>query len=205
MSQSPAKMIGALAATLVCVWTGSASAQAMDSMAVGSGYSASDAELGSPTELRVELRGRVEARCDVVSPPAPMMQLSLNSAGQVDAPFALDCNAPFLLRVRSQSGGFANREAQLASQRLKLYEVGVSVETDNGRSDLGWCRSADLTDQAGGQCAYAPTADRGWSSGESTAINQTGVLRLRWSDKDEGPGLFGAYRDTITIEVEVRS
>src|SRR3546814_19646281 len=37
--------------------------------ALGAGYTAHDAPLGDPTELRIDLRGDVPARCRLASPP----------------------------------------------------------------------------------------------------------------------------------------
>ena len=48
-------------------------------------------------------------------------------------------------------------------------------------------------------------ATRGWSSGDETAIDQTGTVRLRWEENKSGAPLLGDYRDTIVIELEVRS
>ena len=157
-------------------------------------FSAIEAPLGAPTELAIELRGRVAARCELVTPPRPS-GLALRAAGSAESEFKFDCNAPFTVKVRSANGGFASDG--LLSARLP-YELSIRLGTDAGQRDLGWCDSASLG--AGGACAFG--GSRGWSSGDDTAIDQDGRLRLRWR---EGAPLTGAYRDTITIELEVRS
>ncbi|GAA0647704.1 hypothetical protein [Brevundimonas lenta] len=209
MNQSFASLTVALVATATLASAGAASAQsfaAADLAAFGPGYSASDAPLGAPTELRIDLRGRIEARCELVTPPAAMTQLHLTDPGQAQASFALDCNTPFVLRVRSNHGGFTNEEASVGVEPVLPYEVAVEVETDMGRQDLGWCEAAALTDTPDSACIYAPTAaERGWSSGEATAIGQRGSLRLRWTENQSERPLLGAYQDTVVIELEVRS
>ena len=207
MSRSLASLIGALAATGLLAVAGVAVAEPSDLLANGAGYTASDAPLGSPTELRIDLKGRVEARCDLTAPPAPMDNMALDHAGEVRSDFDIDCNAPFILRVVSGAGGFANRHATPGIETLKPYQMSVAVGTDEGRQDLGWCEASDLAANAAGDgCAYsAGSAAGGWSSGEATAIDQTGALRLRWDDKTTGAPLLGDYRDTIVIELEVRS
>src|SRR5690606_485061 len=91
-------------------------------------------------------------------------------------------------------------------EALAPYELSVALRTDEGLHDLGWCDAAALTDAATGGCDYAPnSATRGWSSGDETAIDQTGTVRLRWEENKSGAPLLGDYRDTIVIELEVRS
>lgn len=209
MSQSLASLIGALAATTLLAGAGAASAETIgagNTAALGSGYTATDAPLGSPTELRIDLKGRVTARCELVTPPAPIGRLPLDRAGESQAAFAIDCNAPFILRVRSGEGGFASVDPTPGIETLMPYQVSVAVGTDAGRQDLGWCDAAALTNTAAAGCVFSPAAaSRGWSSGDATAIDQTGALRLRWEEKTSGAPLLGAYRDTIIIELEVRS
>lgn len=158
-------------------------------------FSADEAALGAPTQLAIDLRGRVAARCELVTPPRPS-GLQLRTAGAADSEFHIDCNTPFTVKVRSANGGFAS-EGDLLTARLP-YEVGLRLGTDAGQRNLGWCDSTALG--AASSCAFGVA--RGWSSGDDTAIDQAGSLRLRWRD---GAPLTGAYRDTITIELEVRS
>lgn len=208
MSRSPASLIGALAATAMLAAAGAVSAEpsGADAMAMGAGFSTMDAPLGSPTELRIDLQGRVAARCELVTPPAPMSRLALTRDGESQAAFAIDCNAPFIMRVRSGEGGFASVDPTPGIATRVPYEVSVAVGTDAGRQDLGWCDAAALTDAAVGACAFSPAAaSRGWSSGDAAAIDQTGAVRLRWQADPEGAPLLGDYQDTITIELEVRS
>ena len=207
MSRSLASLIGALAATGLLAVAGVAVAEPSDLLANGAGYTASDAPLGSPTELRIDLKGRVEARCDLTTPPSPMDNMAVAQAGEAHSDFAIDCNAPFILRVVSGSGGFANTQASPGIAPLKPYQLSVALGTDEGRQDLGWCQASDLSANAAATgCAYSPgSATGGWSSGEATAIDQTGSLRLRWDDKTTDAPMLGEYRDTIVIELEVRS
>ena len=203
MARPFASLIGALAATGALAAAGSCLA---DTAAYGSGYSASDAPLGAPTELRVDLRGRVAPRCDLTTPLTGLDGFDLNKSGQAQGAFAIDCNAPFRLRVRSERGGFGG-DAQLAGvEPLAPYQMAVTVGTDAGRQDLGWCDAAALGAQASGACAYGANAPAGgWASGDAVAIQQTGAVSLRWQAPGEGQARLGAYQDVIVIELEVRS
>jgi hypothetical protein len=170
--------------------------------AFGPGYSA-DAPLGAPTELQIDLRGEVPARCRMTSPPALGGHLDFNRSGDAQSKFGLDCNAPFELSVRSGGGGFVATGSAEGAGVLLPYEVAVSVDTDTGTDALGWCRANQLTDAAEGQCAFG---GKGWSSGDATAIDRTGTLKLRWSaPADGGVPPAGDYRDTIAINVAVRA
>ena len=209
MSHLHASLIGALAATTMLAWSGAASAETSavrPLAALGSGYSADDAPLGAPTELRIDLQGRIAARCELITPPALAARLALGRAGSAQAAFSIDCNAPFRLRVRSRAGGFASVDPTPGIEALAPYEASVSVGTDAGPQELGWCDAAALTDAGAGGCDFSPSSgDHGWSSGEATAINQTGALRLRWTEAAADAPRLGDYRDTIVIELEVRS
>ena len=80
------------------------------------------------------------------------------------------------------------------------------MRTDDGLRELDWCDADALTDDAVGGCEYAPNAaNGGWSSGDATAIDKTGSVRLRWNDQGEGAPMLGQYRDNIIIQLEVRS
>ena len=171
--------------------------------AIGPGYSAAGAPLGAPTELQIELRGEVPARCRVTTAPAFGGRIDFNKAGDVQSQFGLDCNAPFLLSVRSGQGGFASQGVQAGAASLLPYETAVDVDTDSGTNALGWCQSSQLTDSAAAQCAFGPN---GWSSGDATAINRTASLRVRWAGPTNGEApVAGEYRDTIVVNVAVRS
>ncbi len=172
--------------------------------ALGAGYTAHDAPLGLATELRIDLRGEVAARCRMSAPPMLAQQLDFNHQGQAQANFGLDCNAPFQLRVRSGEGSFAADETREGIASHIPYELSVDVDTDAGRHALGWCGADQLSDQSSGGCVFG--AGAGWSSGDATAIGRTGTMKLRW----EGPGeakapALGRYRDTIIVELSVRS
>lgn len=199
------KLIGALAAAIAFAWAGSAFA-ADPIGALGAGYTAADAPLGAPTELRVDLRGQVAARCDLTAPPAIGGRLDFGQAGQVQSSFAIDCNTPFILRVRSRHGAFAGVDPTPGVATETPYEVAVDVGTNAGRRSLGWCQSAALSDQPVGGCAFAPgAADGGWSSDDAIAIDQTGTVRLRWDAPDDSAPRLGSYGDIIVIELEVRA
>lgn len=192
---------GALIAAVVA-----APALAADVSAAGAGYTAADAPLGAPTELRIDLRGQVTARCEVVTAPQPFEGLALNRPGRAESGFSIDCNAPFLMRVRSEGGGFLNPAPTPGIEPLLPYEVSVAVNTDHGRQDLGWCDSRALGRTPAGACPYAAgAAGGGWSSGDAVAIDQTGRLRVRWRENRSERALLGAYGDVIVIELEVRS
>lgn len=171
--------------------------------AIGPGYSAAGATLGAPTELQIELRGEVHARCRMTSPPRLGGQIDFNRAGSAQSRFGLDCNTPFLLSVRSGHGGFASQGNLEGVAPMIRYEMAVDVDTDSGMNALGWCQSAQLADDAGPQCAFGP---QGWSSGDATAINRTASLAVRWSAPTERDApVLGEYRDTIIVNVAVRS
>ncbi|HEX7694646.1 MAG TPA: hypothetical protein VF409_09160, partial [Sphingomonas sp.] len=131
--------------------------------AFGPGYSATGAPVGAPTELQIDLRGEVRARCRMTSPPALPGRLDFNHSGVTRSRFALDCNAPFSFSVRSGHGGFASRGSAEGVAPLIPYEIAVDVDTDSGMNALGWCRSGQLADSNEAQCAFGP---QGWSSGD---------------------------------------
>lgn len=173
---------------------------------IGPGYSAADAPLGAASELRIEVKGRVPARCELTSPPVLSAQLPIERAGETESTFAIDCNAPFLLKVRSGAGGMASVEPVQGITTLLPYELAVAVGTDSGRRDLGWCRSSALAGGAADGCAFSASgAKGGWSSDDATAIDQTGTVRLRWRDTPPETPLVGSYSDTIIIALELRS
>lgn len=183
--------------------TGVASAAEPDAGALGSGYTASDAPLGASTDLRIELSGTVSARCRMTSKPALAERPDLTHAGEMQAQFGLDCNTPFQLRVRSGEGGFSPESRREEIRRVVPYEIAVSVETDSGANALGWCGADQLAQPQGGSCAFGSD---GWSSGDATAINRTGTMRLRWNAPGTADALpAGRYRDTIIVELAVRS
>ncbi len=182
----------------------SASAADLGVAALGSGYTASDAPLGAPSELTVDLRGEVPARCRLASPPVLAQRLDFNQAGDVQAHFGLDCNAPFQLRVRSGEGAFVTDHARQGIASRIAYDLSVDVDTDEGLSALGWCRADQLTDRGTGGCTFG--SGDGWSSGDATAIEKTGTMRLRWNGPREGDeAVLGRYRDTIVVELAVRA
>lgn len=180
-----------------------ASAAEPDAAALGTGYTASDAPLGAPTELRIQLSGTIAPRCRMTSAPALSGQPDLTREGEMRAQFGLDCNTPFRLRVRSGQGGFSAQDPREGNARLIPYEMAVAVNTDSGANELGWCRADQLADQ-GGSCAFG--SREGWSSGEATAINRTGAVQLRWAAPTSTGALpLGRYRDTIVVELTVRA
>lgn len=205
MTQSLAKLTGALVASAGLAWTGVAAAEPLNAAALGAGYSAADAPLGAPTELRIDLRGQVAARCEVV-PPAAMGRIRLSDAGQVSGSFGIDCNTPFILRIKSANGGMTAVQPLQGIAPRTDYRLGVEVGTNAGRQDLGWCASTELAPDAGGGCAFGAAGPLGgWSSGEAIAIRQSGEIHMRWDGQDSGAPRLGAYQDNIVIEVEVRS
>ena len=174
-----------------------------DSSAFGPGYSAGEAQLGAPAELRIDLRGEVRPRCRMTSVPSFSGRLDFNRSGDAQSRFGLDCNAPFLFSVRSGEGGFAARGMQQGAARLIPYEISVDIDTDSGRNALGWCRSDQLADRNDAACVFGAS---GWSSGDATAINRTGSFSVRWSAQSEGQApALGKYRDTIVVDVAVRA
>lgn len=194
-------------AAIATAWAATAAAPstARDLGETGAGYTASDAPLGAPTELRIDLIGRVEAHCEL-TPPTPVGGLTFGSAGEIRGAFAIDCNTPFNLRVRSDGGAFVLLDAAPGSAAHVPYRVSLTLETDAGHRDLGWCDAAALTLTSSGVCPYgAGSIGQGWSSGDDTAIGKTGSLRLRWDEPQPGETVAGRYGDIIVIELEVRS
>lgn len=205
MSPSLNKLIGGLAATTLLGWGGAAVA-ADPIAAFGAGYTSMDAPLGAPTELQVDLRGQVAARCDLTTPPVLSGRLDFNRAGQVQSAFSIDCNTPFILRVRSRNGAFASVDPTPGIAPATPYEVSLEVGTDAGRQNLGWCASPALAESGAGACAFSPAAVAGgWSSGDAIAIDQSGSIRLRWDQPEADAPRLGAYGDVIVIELEVRA
>lgn len=173
--------------------------------ALGAGYSEADVLLGAPTELRITLKGEIAARCRMASPPALVAgQLDFNRSGDATAKFGLDCNAPFEMRVKSSAGAFVAEQGIGSVARQIPYQLSVDVDTDSGRSALGWCESFQLSDHHGSGCAFG--AGGGWSSGGATAINRSGTMNLRWEVAGESDTPApGYYRDTIVVELAVRA
>ena len=183
---------------------GVASAAEPDARALGGGYTADDAPLGAPTELRIDLRGAVAPRCRLTSAPSVSEHPDLTREGEVQANFGLDCNTPFTLRVRSGEGGFAAEQAHGGAVRKVPYEISVALDTDAGANALGWCGADQLSASQAGACAFGTGGS--WSSGDATAINRAGTMRLRWKAPGE-TGILpaGRYGDTIVVELAVRS
>lgn len=200
-----ASLIGAFAASAALACAGAASAE-MAPGALGAGYTSADAPLGASTELEIHVRGRVSARCEVATSPTGLDRVDMGGRGQTRGVFGIDCNTPFIFRVRSEHGGFAGDAGLSGVQPLAPYQMQVELGTDQGRQNLGWCNAAALSESPTGACAFASSAtEGGWSSRDAVAINETGAVTLRWDAPPEGEARAGAYRDTIIIELEVRS
>ena len=205
MTHSLNKLIGGLSGAILLGFAGTAAASE-PLAALGAGYSSMDAPLGAPTELQVELRGQVAARCDLTAPPALGGHLNFGRSGRVQSAFAIDCNTPFVMRVRSRHGAFVSAEPAPGAAARTPYEIHVEVGTDAGRQNLGWCESASLGDEGAGSCAYASRAvGGGWSAGDATAIEQSGSIQMRWDEPEADAPRLGSYSDVIIIELEVRA
>ena len=192
----PVALLGAFGSSSAC-------AADVDVAQIGPGYTEVGAALGPATELQIDLKGDVSARCRMASPPSAGKRLDFTSSGDVRSAFTLDCNTPFRLSVRSAQGGFAATEQHEGTASLIAYDMAIAVDTDAGMQALGWCSAEELSERAVGGC---PFAGRGWSSGDATAINKTGSLTVRWNAAREGEKVaLGEYRDTIIIDVAVRS
>ncbi|MBN8551632.1 MAG: hypothetical protein J0L52_01895 [Caulobacterales bacterium] len=199
------KLIACLVTATAVSWAGSALA-ADPLAALGGGYTAGDAPLGEPTELHIDLRGEVAPRCDLVTPPVFGGRLDFNRAGAIQSAFRIDCNTPFTLRVRSRHGAFASTDPTPGVAEATPYEVGVEVGTDSGRQNLGWCASTMLSEDGSAACGFGPAAtDRGWSSQDAIAIDQSGTIRVRWDAPDADAPRLGSYSDIIVIQLEVRA
>ena len=197
-------IVGSLAC-LAMVGLAADAVASSDAAGAGPGYSSADAPLGEAVELAVDIRGRVAARCELVAPPQFTGDFNLNRDGEMRSPFQIDCNAPFEMRVRSDSGGLAALEESVGAATLVPAAISVDLGTDAGTQVLGWCQSDQLS-QGGVGCAFG--GEQKWSSGNDTAINRSGVLRMQWRGSESQPGerpAYGRYRDTIVIEVGARS
>ena len=207
MSRPFASLIGAFVASTVLACAGSVLAEPM-SGDLGAGYTSIDAPLGAPTELQIKVGGRVPARCEVGQPARGLDAMDVGRSGVAEGAFGIDCNTPFIFRVRSMSGGFASDSSLQGVQTLAPYQVQVELGTDHGRQNLGWCDAASLSaaSSVSGACQFGPaSADGGWSSKTAVAIEETGSLKLRWDAPSDGEARLGAYHETIIIELEVRS
>jgi hypothetical protein len=108
------------------------------------------------------------------------------------------------LRVRSGEGAFVAEHMREGIAPRIAYDLAVDVDTDAGFQALGWCRADQLADAESGGCAFGTV--NGWSSGDATAIDRTGTMRLRWNAPREGDDpVLGRYRDTIVVELAVRA
>jgi hypothetical protein len=200
MARSITSIASAIALTATLAFAGQAAADP----AYGPGYTANDAPLGDAAEVKIELVGRVSARCEVSTASINMTGLRLGGEGSASGDFNIDCNAPFSLHVASERGGMASETPLPGVLALLPYELSVDVATDLGSQDLGWCSASAVAASPVGSCSFGQ-ATGGWSSGDGVAIGKTGSLKLRWNGPGEGEGRLGDYADVITITLGVRS
>lgn len=162
--------------------------------------------------LTVDLSAAIAQRCGIApSGSSSLSGASLDRAESHAFDFAIDCNTPFAIGVRSSSGGLslaASGTLDTAGDgfsTLKPYSVALELQTDNGPMSGGKCGSAALT--AAGSCAfYGASSGEGLGSGQRTAIRRTGSMTIAWSaGEDEARRAAGTYRDTLTIIVGPRT
>lgn len=120
--------------------------------------------------------------------------------------FRVDCNAPFKVTARAETGRLVNQTAsddQSGYAFDKIYGVSLSIETDMGAVQSGRCLSTELRE--GGDCVLARAT--GLGSGDGVAINREAVLTVDWpSQASAGRRLAaGRYSDTVTITIGARA
>jgi len=164
---------------------------------------------GAPDALTLDLRGHVASHCGFQTPPPKSVDFGdLTVAGSASAAFTLNCNAPFRLRISSANGAMALQNppqaAPVGFDQSDPYQLAVSFATDLGAVSSGACDSSDLKTSSGRCPCYGAGPGQGLSSGDGVSIGKDGAVSLSWS-APRTKLVAGAYADTITIVVEVRS
>lgn len=160
------------------------------------------AHAGAPTDgltprLEVELAGRVTPHC-VLGDLADMHFGDISQGGKVgESRFALDCNVPFQITLKSSNGGLANTEAprgQGPYAGLLPYSVQLDVPVRAPQQRLV---QASFTSRQ-------MTGGSTLSSGDGIA-SDGGKLRVELGTPTGAGLLAGQYREVIELQLAPRT
>ena len=163
--------------------------------------------------LTIDVKARIDEQCGIVaSGPTSNNGADLSVATTVNYGFTLNCNTPFKIGVSSEHGGL--RLTTAASDAVadngfsveKPYDVRLRVRTDGEAMQPDDCSSEALVDRTGDCAFFGRNPGQGLSSGQRTAINREGTLRVSWpAESNGGPRrVAGLYQDTLTVVVGAR-
>lgn len=179
--------------------------------------SARDVDHGAPvSRITIDVKARIPVRCGFdQAPQTPAVDPDLDVARTVRVPFRLDCNAPFVIGVKSDHGALV---ADLPDDHSgfafsKAYRVALDVGTNGQSMTPSDCDAAALTpagevSRDGKACAFFGAASgRGLSSGELISIGRPSDLAISWDARDPAAArnVAGRYADTLTIFVAART
>lgn len=161
--------------------------------------------------VKIVVIAELKARCGFGSRPQdPSGIADLTVPGSITIPFSLECNAPFVIGVKSGSGGFKSSRTPDASgfRFVQPYTATLNVDTDRQRRDIDQrCSSTVLTEASTARCDMrASAAGQGVRSGNAVSVGGDASLTVQWSPDASAPRLIaGAYQETITIYLAART
>lgn len=161
------------------------------------------AENGPSDSLVLTLTGEIPQRCGFKNLATSSVSLGdLEQGGSAVVPLMVDCNTGFRVRMTSANGALAAQRPSAVFDNHLGYDVRFQVGTDAGVLD-STCTAAAL--RHGGCPLFGPGPGLGGlSSGDAIAIDEPGSLTIDWAAPTEIL-TAGAYSDTLTIVLEVRS
>lgn len=168
------------------------------------------------SRITIAVKARIPVRCGFAqAPETPAIDPDLNTARTVRVPFRLDCNAPFVIGVKSDHGALV---ADMPDDHSgfafsKSYRVALDIGTNGQALTPSDCDSTALTatggvSRDGKACEFFGSASgRGLSSGGLISINRPSTLSISWDGRDPNGALnvAGRYADTLTVFVAART
>lgn len=159
---------------------------------------------GDRRSFDVELKGEIPVACGFAAGATPPRQTDIGLSDTATIPFAIDCNVPVRLQVRSRHGALRREGGALLSAASRSvgftdeipYTAVVSIDMDHGERSSS-CSSAQL--QSGIGCAVA-------RQGLTTSRPVFGAAaRIELTTRAKADRLVaGPYRDILEIEVGPR-
>jgi hypothetical protein len=177
---------------------------------------------GPAASVELTITTAIAPRCGWSSSGAPASNVtlgSLDSTGNKDIPFEIDCNTPFLFSATSLNQTLAQEASiedlpALFTQTID-YRVGVRIGVRNVDGTAGIvsanCSSASLTLE--GMCPFAvgsPGQDSFTGESIATAADTAlprSRLRISWTGQSasEATRVAGTYSDVLTVSVQAKS